>query len=225
MFDELAEMVTADLIAPDLPGHGGRNDTGVTWDRAIDEIAGLIESHRPDVLVGYSMGGRLSLGAVLDRKPATAPALVLVSAGFGLATADTRAARRAEDEALAARLEETSLEEFIAEWEQLGAIGGHHQLAAVRRRNTAAGLAAALRGFGQGAQPYLGDRLHEMQEPSAWMAGANDPRYVAIARHAAAAAPGARLVIVPHARHNVIAAAPRLVADVVNDLVTSQRSA
>ena len=222
MFAELAELIRGEVVAPDLPGHGGRDDTNTDWHEAVDEVAGLIETHQPQVVIGYSMGGRLALGAGLDgggqcRGPVP---LVMVSVALGIAARCARESRRVQDEALAVRIEDGSVEEFIAEWEQRGQLGGHEELAAVRRRNSAQGLAAALRGMGQGAQPYLGGRLHELEAPSIWIAGAADPKYTAIARQAAATAPRARAVIGPHAKHNVVATAPRTVADTVNGLIS-----
>lgn len=222
MFGELAGLVDANIHAPDLPGHGGRDGAGCDWADALEEVVGAIDAHRPEVVVGYSMGGRLLVAAA-----AASPhdfTAVFVSAGLGIASEAERIERRRADERLAARIELNGIAEFLEKWEADEQLGGHSALSAIRRANKASGLAASLRGMGQGAQPYLGATIAEIGRPTFWVAGALDPKYAAVAERAAATVPHARAVIVSGARHNVVADAPDAVANVVSEALASRRS-
>ena len=65
-----------------------------------------------DVLVGYSMGGRLALQALIDGAPFDRA--VIISAGLNLE--ENRDERRARDEAWARRFESDPWDEVIRDW-------------------------------------------------------------------------------------------------------------
>src|SRR4051794_36701606 len=138
-------------FAPDLPGHG---DAAERRPVSFDAVAAYVAAARAPAfaLCGYSMGGRLALDFAL-RMPARVTRLVLVGASPGLADPAERQARRQADEELAARVERDGLEAFVDAWgaqplfaHQPRGVAGMAR--ADRMRNTAAGLAAALRGLG-----------------------------------------------------------------------------
>lgn len=217
MFAELAELLDADVIAPDLPGHGGRDATNTDWDGAVAEIVGLVGETRPSVVLGYSMGGRLALAAAL-REPDLFNRLVLVSTSLGIASEADRVARLRRDEASAAAIEASgNAEGFLRAFGAtpfLQAPGATIDLESIRLDNSPEGIAGALRGMGQGSQPYFGDEIAGLHVPIVWMAGAGDEKYKTIAAEAAAACPQGRVVIAD-AAHNVIAQDPAAVARVV----------
>ena len=181
MWDEVAALAGGEWSTPDLPGHGGR--PACSWEEAVALVGGLLEGVAPPrCLVGYSMGGRLALAVALDH-PSLVDRLVVVSAAAGIEEGADRQRRRAEDLALADRLEAMGVGAFVDEWLSRPLFAG---LAArppewraadreARAGNDAAGLAAALRLLGQGAQPYLGDRLGELRMPVLLVAGGRRP--------------------------------------------------
>jgi 2-succinyl-6-hydroxy-2,4-cyclohexadiene-1-carboxylate synthase len=192
-------------LAPDLPGHGQAAHRVASFDACSAYLGAL----GPDrfTLAGYSMGGRVALHAALvlgDRLDE----LVLIGASPGLADPAERAARRAADAALAARIEAIGVEEFAREWAAQPLFAGQPERVAAaahadRLRNTAAGLAAALRGLGTGAMAPLWDRLPELAVPVTLLVGERDEKFRAIAERMAAGLPDARLVVVPGAGHAV----------------------
>lgn len=227
MWDEVAALVGGEWSAPDLPGHGGR--AACSWAQAVALVGGLLGGMaRPCCLVGYSMGGRLALAAALDH-PGVVDRLVLVSAGPGIADAGARARRRADDLALADRIEAGGTAAFVDDWlarplfAGLAARSPQWRAAdrAARRGNEAAGLAAALRLLGQGAQPYLGERLGELAAPVLLIAGADDERYAALARRMGERIARATVAEVAGAGHAVVGERPAEMAAAVSEWMAS----
>lgn len=216
------------VIAPDLLGHG-RTEAPADPARyamgpCVADVIALLDQlglGAVDVL-GYSMGGRVAL-SVAAAHPARIRRLVLESASPGLATAEERAARRAADEALAARLEQEGLEAFVDAWERLPLFASQAQLpapvrAAVRAQrlaHTPAGLANSLRGLGTGAQPALWDRLPDLRRPVLLVAGALDAKFVGLAQAMAARLPLAELRVIAQAGHTVHLEQPEAYAEAV----------
>lgn len=205
-------------IAPDLPGHGDFAARRPASFSACDAYVRAL-TDGPFTLAGYSMGGRIALHAALSLG-ARVTRLVLVGASPGLADPSERAARRADDDALAERIERIGLEAFIAEWAAQPLFEGMprgivEQAQQDRRRNTAEGLAAALRGLGTGTMPPLWERLGELAMPVELVAGERDAKFRAIAERMAAALPDARLHVVPGTGHAVQLEAPGAVAEII----------
>jgi 2-succinyl-6-hydroxy-2,4-cyclohexadiene-1-carboxylate synthase len=155
---------------------------------------------RGDIILGYSLGGRLALQALLagaDYKRA-----ILVSTGLGIEGEEARAARRASDEAWAKRFESEDFETVMRDWNAQPVLAGP---ALARTRNDYD--PRALREWSSGALPSVALRLHELTIPTLWIAGARDSKYVAEAHRAASLARG-RVAIVDHAGHRVPWEAP-----------------
>ena len=210
-------------VAVDLPGHGATatadsgagscNDlsrfTLAETARDLVMLLDLLSLTRAHV-VGYSMGGRIALGLALAH-PERIDTLTLESAAPGIADPSERAARVRADEALAASIETRGAGWFAETWSALPIFESQRSLPEaaraelLRRRGACdpAGLAASLRGVGQGAQPYLGDRLASFSRPVLLITGALDAKYVSIAADMAQHFPAALHVAAPGAGHNV----------------------
>jgi len=197
----------------DLPGHGrhiGETDPGrYTLDVVSQELERAAGSS-PCPVVGYSMGGRIALAHAIHH-PDRVSHLILESASPGLRTAKERAQRRADDDALADRIERDGLERFLRAWEQLPLFASQQALSgqarevqrALRLRNDPRSLAAALRGLGTGALPSFWDALTSLEAPVLLLVGALDRKFVAIAGEMARALPRGRVVVVEDAGHAV----------------------
>lgn len=202
------------VIVVDLPGHG-RTETPTdparaSVERTADDLAVILrrDGHAPAHVLGYSLGARIALRLAVAH-PTTLRRLVLESPSAGPAAESERLARRAADEARAVRLERDGIEVFVDEWEREPVFASHAALPparaagtrAERLRNRPDGLAASLRGAGQGAMEPLHDRLATVQAPTLVIAGALDPAGRARAEGIAAGIPGARLEVVTSAGH------------------------
>lgn len=219
-------------IAPDLPGHG-RSATracaaGYGFDDCLADLVATLEAcgHRRAHWLGYSMGARLALGCAV-RHPGHVASLVLLAGRAGIADPHERAARRAADDALAARIEAHGVEAFVEEWLAQPLFAGLHRLgpdavAAERRSrlgNDARGLAASLRALGPAAQPSLLEELPDVRVPVLLVAGGLDGRFVALAHDLARRLPRAEVCEVAAAGHAAHVEQPEVFVDLVRDFL------
>jgi len=202
-------------LAPDLRGHGAAGDARpVSFDAVHADVLALAPERF--ALAGYSMGGRIALAlalAALER----VSRLTLIGASPGLADPAERRARRAADEALADRIEGEGIEAFATEWGALPLWAGRPPAVAaaadaMRRAQSPAGLATALRGLGTGVMEPLWDRLPSLDMPVTLIVGEHDTKFRAIAERMAAELPNAALHVVPGAGHAAQLEAPDVVA-------------
>jgi 2-succinyl-6-hydroxy-2,4-cyclohexadiene-1-carboxylate synthase len=201
-------------LAPDLRGHGDARDARpVSFDACVaDVLAGAPERF---VLCGYSMGGRIAQHVALAA-PERVEHLVLVATTAGLADEAERAARRADDERLAAFADGATIEQFADRWAAQPLFAATPPEAArIWRedllRNDPRALAAVLRAMGTGAMAPLWDRLPALTMPATILAGAEDPKFIALGERLAAALPNGQLVVVEGAGHGLPREAPEAV--------------
>jgi 2-succinyl-6-hydroxy-2,4-cyclohexadiene-1-carboxylate synthase len=201
-------------VVVDLLGHGRSDAPRDPACHAIErQAADLAEVLRrlgtaPAVAVGYSMGARIVLRLAMDA-PGVVSGLILESPSAGIADRDERQARRAADDAQADRIEGEGIEAFVASWEASPLFAAERRLPAAvrddiratRLRNRSDGLAASLRGAGQGAMEPLHDRLASIACPALVVAGDLDPVGVRRARDVAGRIPSAGLVVLPKTGH------------------------
>ena len=201
-------------IAPDLPGHGLASERLASFAACAAYVRALADG--PCTLVGYSMGGRIALHTALTQ-PGLVERLVLVGASPGIADPAEREARRRADEELAERIEAIGVEAFAEEWGAQPLFAGQEPLVSAaahadRLRNTAAGLAAALRGLGTGAMEPLWGRLGELAIPVTLVVGERDAKFRAIAEQMAPAIKDCRVELVAGAGHAAQLERPEAVA-------------
>ncbi|HKO00664.1 MAG TPA: alpha/beta fold hydrolase [Thermoanaerobaculia bacterium] len=153
-----------------------------------------------DVLLGYSMGGRLALHALLAG--AAFSRAVIVSAGLGIEDENARAARRVADEVWACRFESDRWQDVVRDWHAQPIFAGH-SIARDERDFDRASLAKALREWSPAALPPVASRLHELRMPILFVAGERDAKYVAEAKRAAELVSNAELWVAPGAAHRV----------------------
>lgn len=185
----------------DAPGHGRSSSfhAGLrTGARLIADQGGRA------TYLGYSMGGRFVLHLALAN-PELVERLVVVGATGGIDDPAERAARRAQDEALAERIEREGVGPFLDAWlaqPLFAGLGPGAQFREARAENTAEGLAESLRQAGTGAQDPLWDRLHRLDMPVLVVAGELDTKFAALGRRLAEAiGPNAEVALVPGAGH------------------------
>jgi 2-succinyl-6-hydroxy-2,4-cyclohexadiene-1-carboxylate synthase len=217
---------TRRIIAPDLLGHGRSaaptDPAAYVLAQQAGDLAELLDRLRaaPADVVGYSMGARLALVLALEH-PRQVRSLVLESPAAGIADPAARVARATADELLAGRLERDGIEAFAEAWEREPLFASQADLPAEarerlhreRRGHDLAGLAASLRGAGQGVMAPLHDRLVDIAARVLVVAGGRDAVGLERARQVARAIPGARLEVVERAGHAPHLEQPRAFLD------------
>jgi 2-succinyl-6-hydroxy-2,4-cyclohexadiene-1-carboxylate synthase len=219
------------VITVDLPGHGrtGTADPArMSVERTADDLAQILArtDAAPADVIGYSLGARIALRLAVAH-PLVVHRLVLESPSAGLATGDDRTTRRAADEALATRIERDGIEAFVDEWERQPIFASHVSLAparaarlhAMRLANRTAGLAASLRGAGQGSMEPLHRHLAGIGAPTLVIAGSLDVRGGPRAAEVARGIPAATLAIVSDAGHTPHEEQPRAFRRLVLDFL------
>jgi 2-succinyl-6-hydroxy-2,4-cyclohexadiene-1-carboxylate synthase len=220
-------------IAIDVIGHG---QSAAPADPAryavpafVEDITAVLDALGVEriAVLGYSMGGRLALHFALAR-PERVAALVLESAAPGFDDLIERAARIRSDEELADRIESEGLEWFVDYWGSIPLWDSQKNLSqeardalrAQRLRNSTTGLANSLRGMGAGAQEPVLARVHELQMPVLYLAGALDQRYAELARTMAGLAPRSDVRVVPDAGHAAHLERPDVFAGLVLEFLS-----
>jgi 2-succinyl-6-hydroxy-2,4-cyclohexadiene-1-carboxylate synthase len=171
------------------------------------------------VILGYSLGGRLALHALLAR-PRLWHGAVLVSTHLGLPDSGARHERRASDAAWGERFRAQQWDTLLAEWNAREVFRGRTQrLARPETAYDRNALGHALEAWSLGSQTWLAPRLASLAMPMLWIAGAEDHRYVAQAEQAAAHGKRIDVRIASGAAHRVPWEAPEWFAREVTDFV------
>lgn len=195
------------IIAPDLPGFGGRQATPAvgTMDSFADDVASLLAEldTEPVVLAGHSMGGYIAL-AFARRHPELLRGLVLVATRSGRDTDEAAAGRRETAEKVRAGGIEAVVEAMVPK--MLASVNRDSEsLAAIRglmMSSSRDGVTGAL--LGMADRPDSTPGLSEIAVPTLVVTGADD-EVMAPAESAALAAAirGSRLEVIPDAGHMV----------------------
>ena len=169
-----------DVCRIDAPGHGR---SPIIDDDLATVAHRVVETGGDGVYVGYSMGARVMLHAAVDRSPLRG--LVLIGGTPGIADDRERAERQRSDEAIAARIAESGVDEFLEWWLAQPLFAGLQidpDDLARRRTNTIEGLMSSLRRHGVGEQTPLWDSLGAIDVPVLIIAGSLDAKFVDIGR-------------------------------------------
>ncbi len=158
---------------------------------------------RPRILMGYSLGGRLALHALLASQTLW-DAAVIISAHPGLASHVDREARLQKSLAWADRFEKDPWNVLMRDWEAQ-AVFTHtsHRFSRKETDYDRSQLADMLRYWSLGHQDHLAPRLAALPIPLLWIAGDNDPSYREIASTIRLSHPQSRVWIAPGAGHRV----------------------
>ncbi|HSC86659.1 MAG TPA: alpha/beta fold hydrolase [Polyangiaceae bacterium] len=216
--------VAPSATAPWLAGHGPEPwAVCESWSSEVERLAGLAAAlPAPRRLLGYSLGGRLSLSLLLDH-PALFERAVLVGAGFGLAEPGERELRREGDAEWCRLLREGGLDAFLVRWEAQPLFASstsderaQASLRSERRSHAPEGLARSLETVGQAEMPWLEPRLGEVRVPVDWVVGERDEKFRRLAERAVERMPACRLHVIPGAGHNPLVDAPEAVRRILD---------
>ena len=170
-------------------------------ERAVQDRFGTEASSVRKILLGYSLGGRVGLHALLEQ-PDFWDGAILISTHLGLQSAAERMARVTADEAWAQRLENESWPNFFKAWNAQPVFGARDS-ASLREAAPYPTplLAQALRSWSLGKQSDLRLRLVEFKRPLLWLTGQEDEKFSLLARNAATLSASGIHRALPQAAH------------------------
>ncbi|MGA9286711.1 MAG: 2-succinyl-6-hydroxy-2,4-cyclohexadiene-1-carboxylate synthase [Anaerobacillus sp.] len=216
------------VVAIDLIGHGKSSKPldpsyysmeamSSTLKKLLDHL-GLNKIH----ILGYSMGGRFALSFTLQY-PSYVKSLILESSSPGLKTSMEREERRQRDHALAERIIEKGIVDFVEFWETIPLFASQQQLPeevqsktrAQRLRNSEIGLSNSLKGMGTGAQKPLWNQLNRLDIPVLLITGELDKKFISIAKQMEKAISQADFVQINDAGHTIHVEHPQIFDKIV----------
>jgi 2-succinyl-6-hydroxy-2,4-cyclohexadiene-1-carboxylate synthase len=223
-FESFSRTLGRPISAPDLPGHGRSADADCQYHSVFSQLSEQLPSATP--LLGYSQGARLAVAGVALRYIHPS-ALILISGTAGIEDDTEREERLVADNQLAEHILEIGLERFVDEWTSTGLTSLTHlpqdiraEDHAIRLENTAEGLAAAIRGYGQGSLPPVWRKLDAISIPVLVVAGRRDRKYSDIGQAMTdAIGPNASLTIIESSNHNPMLDQPDTLAEEISEFL------
>jgi 2-succinyl-6-hydroxy-2,4-cyclohexadiene-1-carboxylate synthase len=178
------------------------------WGKNFNQWVGA-QTTQPACLMGYSLGGRLALHALLDH-PAQWQAAIIVSAHPGLVDSQERVTRQQRDQLWAERFQHEEWHVLMQAWNAQEIFAQdtsyfQRQESDYQRDQ----LAHALICGSLGQQADLRAQIESLPLPLLWITGALDERYSQMAHALKFAHPLSRWVQVPEVGHRVPWAAPQ----------------
>lgn len=171
-----------------------------------------------NILLGYSLGGRLALHAAYD-KPGLWDEVVLISAHPGLISTEEKEERLMQDSKWAEKLANLPWQEVLTLWnEQPVFVGsktpGREDLESRRKE-----LSQIMVNWSLAKQDFAGEKLVNLKPKLHWYAGERDIKYVELFRHLKAEGFIEDMSVIPGAGHRIIFDKPKDLADqLVRDL-------
>jgi 2-succinyl-6-hydroxy-2,4-cyclohexadiene-1-carboxylate synthase len=158
------------------------------WGRSFNDWVSAKQPSQKPFLLGYSLGGRLALHALMD-----APQLwgggIIVSAHTGLKVPQERTKRLQQDIQWGQRFLNDLWETVLTDW---NAQSVFQEIPP-----------SALEGWSLGQQDDLQESLSQLPLPLLWIAGEKDPKAIEIVKQMAAQHPYSSHWIAPSAGHRV----------------------
>ena len=171
-----------------------------------------------DLLMGYSMGGRIALHSLLF-SPEKWRGAIIIAANPGIA--DGHKERKARDEEWA-QLAETNWEAFLKHWNEQPLLTSPHGVSMTFQNPSSeksAKVARSFRDWSLGRQFDLRPDLSKITCPVLWLTGTKDEKFSAIARDSVSRIPLGRMISVPNASHRLPWQQPDSFARIVKDFV------
>jgi 2-succinyl-6-hydroxy-2,4-cyclohexadiene-1-carboxylate synthase len=186
------------------------------WRTGVDRLT--VQLPARFILVGYSMGARIALAIALNN-PRRVCGLCLIAGHPGLESQERRA-RRLRDEAVARRLLDGPVSDFLYFWYRqpvFASISDATRDEWIRQKQSLDRPyhANLLRCYTLGRQPNYWPRLAELNVPTLIVVGEQDDKYVSVAHTMQRAAPQLKLSFVPSSGHAVHREQPTVLREIL----------
>ncbi len=173
------------------------------WADAFCTAVRSTDRSRQNYLLGYSLGGRLALHALVHAPELWAGAII-VSADPGTANGQKRRQALSRDRTWARRFLTEPWEDLLAEWEDLSVFCDRP--CSTPRPETAFDrqkIAQAFEAYSKGHMDDLTGRLQTLSIPITYVTGADDDRYCQLGQALSAQCPSLTHITIDDAGHRV----------------------
>jgi 2-succinyl-6-hydroxy-2,4-cyclohexadiene-1-carboxylate synthase len=188
---------------------------------SLDDFGASLNSSvsHGDIIIGYSMGGRLALHALLAN-PHPWSRAVIISAHTGILDAEDREKRMQADLRWAA-LAKSDWGEFMLKWGSQPVFGGR-PLPWKRSAESGGGtrVQQCFTDWSLGRQRALLPELKSIEIPVLWIAGALDAKFSGIAETAVSRIAQGQLAMIPNAGHRCPWDQPELTAGIIRGFLS-----
>lgn len=199
---------------------------GVPTHLGLDQSAKWVntthQGNTPSLLIGYSLGGRIALHALLQ-EPSRWKAAVIISAHPGLSDLVQRKRRFKEDLKWAARFESESLQLVLEDWNQQPVFQGSKSLVRMNQKSFLGSfLGQTLTRCSLGIQRDLHFDLSSLKIPILWVSGEYDKKYQNIHEQVVMMNVLFHKVVIPGAGHRVILDQPLIFREKITRFLQDQ---
>lgn len=175
------------------------------WAQSFNKTVELRRKNKktPHLLMGYSLGGRLALHALIQ-KPLLWDAAVIVSTHPGLSSEKERSQKLISDEKWAGRFQNEAWDVLMGDWNgQSLFYNDPFKFERKEEDHSRKVLANVLRNFSLARQDNLIPSLANLNLPILWIAGEKDFPYAMQAKKLSFKHPISRIEIIPDAGHRL----------------------
>ncbi len=169
-----------------------------------------------NILMGYSLGGRLALHALVQQ-PSLWKAAVIISAHPGLTDEEEKKHRLEQDKQWARRFLAEPWGPLLQTWNQQGTLLTSQPLQRKQADYDRITLAYALQCLSLGVQEDLRPAIAALPFPILWLTGEKDEKYTALAKDLVYSHPHSSFQVVPGSGHRVPWDQPHLFQTRVRD--------
>jgi 2-succinyl-6-hydroxy-2,4-cyclohexadiene-1-carboxylate synthase len=156
----------------------------------------------PTLLMGYSLGGRLALHALLDQ-PQKWQGAIIISSHYGLADQKSCQQRLIQDEKWAQRFEKEPWPLLMQAWNDQKIFKNDLFIPRLEEDYKRPQLSQQLRNGSLGRQKNLKQAIEQIQLPLLWITGALDQSSSELASHLSFCHPLSQKLVIKNAGHRV----------------------
>jgi 2-succinyl-6-hydroxy-2,4-cyclohexadiene-1-carboxylate synthase len=154
------------------------------------------------ILMGYSLGGRLGLHALLQN-PKQWKAAIFISTHPGLKLIEERQSRRRSDKQWAEKFEHESWDSLMERWNAQAVFKPETAVKRLEAAYSRQLLSSALVTWSLGVQHVVTPELCALDKPILWMVGAEDIKFLQEAQQLRFKHPHSRLCVISGAGHRI----------------------